>query len=465
MLPVSLYPKASVTDLLTEAALARVGIDKRWLKAILDRGPAAAPELMAFAKDPPENARIDLTDDIVGIIRHLKPEGAIPFFVDIVRANPEDAGDDVYFALQDYGAEAIGPLVDLYHEIDEDVSGDLAFALSAMRPRDPRVFQLLVDRLEYDMEDTALALGLYGDEAARPYLEKYRQEDPENSFLRDAFEELGQNDTLERDAFNIWDAYPDTDTPDVSVLTEADRLELIAQGETAQDRIEAAHSFMSEPQNGKVYSTLLKAAQSDPEPTVRGAAWKTLGAYIHAHETLVDLMWSRVSDENAPLEERGGAIIALSYGADEEERLEPYLEQFYQNTASRRDAMEAMWRSNNPRWADYFLRHLDDADVELQRSAIRGVGFCQVRGESNRLKSFWRDDELREEALYAYALAAPSDASPARMRSLLKKIDDEAGLSEQERELVMLALDERMQMAGKEPVFFPDEEEDEDDED
>jgi hypothetical protein len=29
----------------------------------------------------------------------------------------------------------------------------------------------------------------------------------------------------------------------------------------------------------------------------------------------------------------------------------------------------------------------------------------------------------------------------------------------------MLALDERMEMAGKEPVFFPDEDEDEDDDD
>jgi hypothetical protein len=64
------------------------------------------------------------------------------------------------------------------------------------------------------------------------------------------------------------------------------------------------------------------------------------------------------------------------------------------------------------------------------------------------------DDELRSDALFAYALAIPGEVSRGRMKSLLARVEKDAhGLSEMEEELVKAALDERLLLAGKEPVF------------
>ena len=61
----------------------------------------------------------------------------------------------------------------------EEQGSDVAFLLAGLRVRDPRVLELLLDRLEYDAADGAFCLGLYGDPAAQPALEKMLGEIPE----------------------------------------------------------------------------------------------------------------------------------------------------------------------------------------------------------------------------------------------------------------------------------------------
>lgn len=462
MLPASQYANASVYDLLNEAAHGRVGIDQRWLHAILDRGPAAAKDVIAFGRAYPESARVDLADDLIAMLRYWKAPEALDFYIDFLRANPDDVPDDIHFALQDIGAAATARLIDLYNELGEEQGGEIAFALATIRPRDPRVLELLTERLEYDMEDAALALGLYGDPAAKAALEKYLAEDPENPYVQDAIAELGKtDDPVDHEPFDIWRSYPEVSSPDVSVLSEADRLTLLDQGSTGEDRVAAAESFFGDQLDNAAYGKLRHAAEQDSDMRVRGAAWKVLGGNIRDRQEIHGLLWAKLKDESASIQERGGALVGLAFGADDDALTEPYVKQFYANAVSRRDALEAMWRSNDKRWADYFMKHLEDPDIELQKAAIRGIGLCQIRGEANRLKKFFADEELRGDALYAYALATPSDPSPARMRALLNKIDAEAGLSEGEREFVMMALDERMELAGKRPVFVVDEEDDE----
>ena len=465
MLPASQYASASVTELLNEAAHGRLGLDRRWLKAILDRGPAVAAEIIAFGNNYPETSRLELGDDIIAMLRYFKAPEALDFYLGFLRDNPDDVPDDIHFALRELGTAATPPLIELYDELGEEQGGEVAFALATIRPRDERVLALLTGRLDYDMEDAALALGLYGDPAARPALEKFLAQDPANTYLIDALADLGKLDQADEAEFDIWRSYPDVAAADVSVLTETDRVILLREGGGAEDRVAAAHSFFGDPIAEPTYQALLQAAQTDPEPRVRGEAWKVLGGNIREREELHGLLWAKLKDEAAAVEERGGALVGLAFGADDDALTEPYVKQFYESAPSRRDAMEAMWRSNDKRWANYFMQHLADPDIELQKAAIRGVGFCQVRGEANRLKQFFADEELRGDALYAYALAVPSDPSPSRMRALLKKIDTEAGLSENEREFVMMALDERMQLAGKPAVFLVGPEDEDEDED
>ncbi len=87
-------------------------------------------------------------------------------------ATPEDVSDELIQALLPFGEKAVGPLLSLYEELGEEQGSDVAFVLAGLRVRDPRIFEMLLDRLEYDAADGAFCLGLYGDPAARPALEK-----------------------------------------------------------------------------------------------------------------------------------------------------------------------------------------------------------------------------------------------------------------------------------------------------
>jgi hypothetical protein len=107
-----------------------------------------------------------------------------------------------------------------------------------------------------------------------------------------------------------------------------------------------------------------------------------------------------------------------------------------------------------PGFRDYFAPHLDDADIETRRAAIWGVGYFGLKGELEKIRDIFADENLRSDALFAYSLAIPADISRGRMKSLLARIEKDAqGLSEMEEELVKAALDERLMLAGKEPAF------------
>jgi hypothetical protein len=158
-------------------------------------------------------------------------------------------------------------------------------------------------------------------------------------------------------------------------------------------------------------------------------------------------------DESADSEERLGALVALAQGPDDPE-VTNYIKLFYDRPETRARAVEAMWRSLDRSFAPVFPKHLDDPDLEIRRNAIWGVGYAGLASEVGRLRAFFDDEDLRADALFAYAMAMPGGASRSRVRSMFRKIDDLAGgLSQGESELVKVALDQRLAMSGQDPVF------------
>jgi hypothetical protein len=108
----------------------------------------------------------------------------------------------------------------------------------------------------------------------------------------------------------------------------------------------------------------------------------------------------------------------------------------------------------HPSFRDYFPKHLDDADLEVRRGAVWGIGYYGIKSELEKIRKLFDDEDLRSDALFAYALAVPTEVSRGRMKGLLTRIEKDAhGLSEMEEELVKAALDERLLLAGKEPFF------------
>jgi hypothetical protein len=157
------------------------------------------------------------------------------------------------------------------------------------------------------------------------------------------------------------------------------------------------------------------------------------------------------------IEERGGLLVGLAPETDRNEVREA-INKLYAEDGGRAKALEAMWRSLHPSFRNNFAQHLGDSDIEVRRSAVWGVGYYGLRTELDQLRKLFDDEELRSDAVFAYALAMPGETSRGRAKGLFERVKKDArGLSEVEETLVKAALDERLMLAGKEPFFSAEE--------
>jgi len=447
-------------ELLEAAARGRTGVDRRFLRGILDQ-PDAAPDILRFSRTPQEDFPINVDPLLVDLFRHYETPEALEFYIDSIRRAPEDVDDSLIQALLPFAESATGPLLALYDELGEEQGSDIAFLLAALRVRNARVLKLLLDRLEYDAADGAFCLGLYGDAAARPALEKMLTEVPEEEadLRREISYALEQLDAPEPqyqpEPFDLLAEYPERELPPFEVLDETERVAMFASAD-ADIRAGAAHSFFNQDLEKAARTALLDLAKSDTDARVRGEAWASLGDATE-NETIRDAMIAALNDDTKAAEERGGAGVGLYAVADRDD-VRQGLEALYAlGGKPRARALEAMWRSLWQPYAKYFPPHLDEKDPDLLRHALRGAGYFRLSTHADKIASYFdRDeplDELRDDALFAYALAMPGETTRGRIKGMLRKIDGIAKLNPQETELVQFALDERLRLHGLAPVF------------
>jgi hypothetical protein len=455
------YAEVPVRELLGAASRGFIGIDRRLIRSILDRGESAAADVLAFSREPNDDHRILLEPLLIDLFRHYGNPEALDFFIDAARRSPDDVDDELIQALLPFGEKAVGPLIDFYEELGEEEGSDVAFLLAGLRVRDPRVLALLLDRLEFDAADGAFCLGLHGDAAARPALEKMLAEIPQADVelrreIQYAIEQLDAPEpTYQPEPFDILAEYSERDVPAVEVLSEAERLELLSSPD-ADTRAVAAHSFFNIELDPKERAALLALAKSDPDAKVRGRAWASL-ADATEDSAVRDAMLAVLNDSTREPSERGGAAVGL-HGVADREDARAGIEALYEvGGMARAKALESMWRSLWKPFSKYFPQHLDDPDREIARQALRGAGYFLMTRYIDKIASYFdRDDDmadLRDDALFAYALAMPGETTRGRVRGMLRKIDSLADLSEGEMDLVKFALDERLQIYGLDPVF------------
>ncbi len=453
------YQSVSPYELLKAAAQGYISIDHRVLHAILDRPDEAIPDLVRFAAEERQEDRLDLEEDLVAMFRHLRTPEAVPFFVECLRQNPHDAADELTEAFAEIGAPALYLLLALYEELEEEESGEVAFVLAALRVRDERVLKVLLERLEFDASDGAFLLGLYGDPAAKPALEKLLAElDSGDQSAADLRRELeyalehfsAPTDDSFTEPFDIWSIYPEKAEPVLDILPESERLEFL-KSDVEEYRCAAASSFRNE-LSSKTKRVLFEVASNDSSAEVRGRAWEALSGETEDRAVKTAMM-SRLKDEAAPLAERCGALVGLAAEFDDAVVRGKMIE-FYNKPGARAKALEAMWKSLDRSFAKYFPAHLEDEDIDIKRQAIWGSGYLCIGSQAAELRKLFEDDEFRADALFAYALSVPAEVSRSRMKSLFRKIEEVAGgLTHGEAQLVQTALDERLAFHGLDPVF------------
>jgi HEAT repeat protein len=462
---------AAPDNLLEAAAAGYIGVDHRFLRAIVDRPESSIPALVHFAAQDHEDDPVELNDVLVDIFRHLRAPEAIPFLVNLARRAPLDIQDDLVEAMVQFGPASVDPLLGLLAELEEagDDAGDVPFLLSQLRVKDDRIRAALIRRLENGDPEGALLLDMYGDPTVVPALEaSLAALDPASvdafkikSFIQDLSSQASQIEEQE-EPFDIWKLYPKTDPPRLDLLDDKVRIEMLRNG-SSELKGDVAAFYRGQEFDEKVGARLLELAKSDPDLHVRGECWETLGEISNEPE-IKSVLLRVLTDGSASVEEKGGAAIALASQTDNAKVFQA-IETLYADPRGRAQALKAMGRSFDKRFAAYPPRHLDDPDSAVKRQAIWAIGYLNLQGEAPRLTAFFDNDEFRTDALFAYALSVPGETSPGRIRSLLNKIDDAAGgFKPDEEELVEIALDQRLILHGKNPVFSKEDEESDEEE-
>jgi hypothetical protein len=455
------YGEIPVVELLRAASRGWIGVDRRLIQSIIDHKDFA-PDVLAFSQEPTAQQRLGLDPVLTDLFRFSAEPESLPFFMDIIRREPDDVDDSLIQALLPFGEKAVDPLLELYEELGEEQGSDVAFLLAGLRVRDPRVRELLLERLEFDAADGAFCLGLYGDPSTRPALEKMLAEvsetpedDDDGELRREISHALEALDAPESqynaEPFDILAEYPKKALPEFDLLTEAERMQLLASPDT-EVRAEAAYSFFNAELHPKARAALWEMARHDPEPKVRGRAWESL-ADVTEDATVRDAMLAILKDGSKPAVERGGAAVGL-YGVADRAEIRTAVEALYEEGGlARVKALETMWRSLWKPYAKYFAPHLDDKDPAILHQALRGAGYFRLTAMTDKIAKFFEDDDLRDDALFAYALAMPGETTRGRAKGMLRKIDSVTPLAPEEARLVAFAIDERLRLHGLDPVF------------
>jgi len=464
------YASVPAYQLLQAAAHGYVAVDQRLLHAILDHPEQSTPDLVRFGSEDHEDDLMDLDPMLIDLFRALRTTAALPFFMSVIRRSTGDVPDDLVEGIVQLGAVAADPLLGLLNELDPDDAGDVPFVLAALRVPDARILQALTDRLANDPQDAALCLEIYGDRAAIPDLERTLARIPagdprSRAPIQAVIESLaaGAVASPEPDKpFDIWGLYPAEAAPDFGALEDQDRLAMLEKG-SAKLRADVALSYQGTDLSDRARARLIQLAKTDPDATVRGACWEALGE-IGDDAQLRQVMLKVLSNPDAAIEERSGAAIGLAEQCDNPAVYQAILS-LYQDPRGRAKALKAMARSFDKRFSDYPPKHLNDPDPAIKTQAIWGVGYLNLSSEAPLLEELFDDDEFRSDALFAYALSVPGETSPGRVRALMKKVEEAAGgFREDEEDLVRIALDQRLMLHGKDPVFFPDESDEEESE-
>ncbi len=450
------YPSASTYDLLRAAALGQVAFDHRLLRAIIDRGEAALPDMLRFFREEREDDRIRTDDGLLAIVRHLRTPAALPILVECARKYPRDFPHELTQAFIELGSASIEPLIGLYRE--SEAGSEAAFTLAALGVRDQRIFDVLLDELRADPFGGAMCLRMYGDPAAKPALEQAlakAEDDFDRGEISDAIEELESGPSQPREVlepFNIWELFPEREEPAFAAMEDTELLEFLGSP-AAEYRAHAARMLGQGELPPEVVRRLVELAQTDPVVRVRADAWEALENAADV-PGVGDAMRSRLANTTTPPEERAAIAVALAAEFGRDEPLHGAILELYAIPEARARAIRAMWHSLDRRFAELIPMRLDDADSEVRNQAVLAVGWLGIVSQIGRIERLFGDEDLRDSALYAYALAAPGNTSPAGVRKLLRKIEVLAGgLSTDEGMLVRKALDDRLQLRGQEPVF------------
>ena len=460
------FDSTPVAGLLSAAGQGLVGFDARLIRSLLAREAETLDELDRLLAQPDPDALVDLAEQIFDIYRHLATPRALPFYMDLLKRGIDNVPDELTLAIAALGEAAIGPLLDFHAQADADDKPDIVFLLAALGVHDARIQALVEAALQADCYEGALCANVYGDPALKPAIEAAIAAGPHSAEERKALDDclnlLSGNlkDVSARESFDIYAEYPEEAAPLFDHMRPEQALDFLSC-EIPTYRQAAALSFIDEDYSAATRDQLLKLAAGDAEENVRAAACMALGESLDQPEVRA-FLFDILRRKDAGKKEWTGTLVALAPACDEPE-VHAAIVAAYEDQATRASALNAMWRSLNDKYRRYFRPALHSDDEATRYHAVQGVGAFPIPELAMELVPLLADEDLRETALFSYALAVPHKTTPKSVGRLFEIIDEKAGgLSASEEDSVATALDQRLMRLGYEPVYFPEDHDDHD---
>jgi len=464
------YPQTPALELLREAERGRIGFDQLLLRSLLARPEETLDALDKIAFAPDEEAVADLTEQIFDLYRAFRSPRALSFYIELLRNSREGVPDALVEAFAELGGAAVEPLLEAFDQAPEDDRPDILFVLASLGVAHPRLRETIRAAIEADPYEGALCASLCGDPELLPALREALERLPgsghghERKALEEAIGEIeAGREREEPEPFDILSLYPEEAAPLFDFLPPKEVIEYLDHPDSAW-RARAALSFADAEISDAVRDRLLRCARTDADPAVRGAALRGLAARAEEPEVSA-LLGEVLRDRSRPPEEWAGALAALAAPGAGEEFHRAVLDA-WERAETRAAAVEAMWRNGDRRYLPRIAAALKSDDPAVAREAIYAVGALPAEDLAMELVPFFRNEDLRDAALFSYALAARHDTTPKSVRRLFEKIAERAGgLSDEEEEEVARALDMRLERLGYRRMFFPEEGAEEDLED
>jgi HEAT repeat protein len=454
----SQYASADPLELLRQAEQGLVGLDQRLMGALIARPESTLAALAKFTAEPNPDRLVDLDEQVFDLYRHFNHPQAAPFYISLLRENLSETPDEIVEALAALGPAAVEPLLELHRSVAPEDACDVVFVLAATGVKDPRIVDLLLPVLAADPYEGALSIGLYGDPSLAPQVQAALDALPpasveERKALQDCLESLADAGVVadQPEPFEMLSTYPEAVSPLFDYLDNAQIAEFLRCPEPAY-RHDAALSLVDMEYPEELTEILIELASSEPDAQVRQAVLRSLGEQVEqprVRTLLEDVLASRDQDPRV----RAGALVALAQDTSTEAFRATILE-FLADPATRAAAVQAMWRSDNEIYIPSIGPALRDVDIEVRIQAIRAIGAFPIPALAIELIPLFADEDLREDALYAYASAVNAKISPKSVQRILDDIEEKAdGLSVAELEAVSIALDARLTIEGFDPVF------------
>jgi hypothetical protein len=455
------YGSATVAQLLDAAAEGTVPKDRRWINALLASEEAGSQIVRYWQNSSPE-FKLAIEGDVVSLLDWLNPPGTPEILVEIAKTNEGEFDDELMNSLIRQGSALVDPALKLMAELEEEQQGDLALVLSGLGVKDPRILQALLDHFEYSASDGVIPLGLYGDPAAIPKLEAIvgdlDPKDPEDQRLKGEIEEAIENirthQPSELPPTDPRDLYEEFELPDFELFEIPELGEVLQNSVDADYRRLAAEALFDKGYDEATVDILMTASEKDADESVRRQAVASLSPAAE-NKRVRQFLQAILFDDSKSAGMRAAAAVALANDFPEmdQEAYSKAVLAAYSDPEARAQAMEAMWRTLDKRFVEYGPQHLDDADVEIQKSAIMICGYLNAKSVAKKIEGFFMNSDLRESALFAYPLLMVTEVSRGRAKQMLRMVDKLANLNEEETGIVESAIDTRLMLHGLEPAF------------